>query len=507
MSHPGNLTPMGKPTDSGFWTTNFLSYQCPARSPFTDIQLLARLPRWLKSDVNLAYTLERSTRAFVWPFYAPSIQRSQILGWAGYIKVDGLAWHWLGSPVPGNASTWISTEVTPTRTIITARAGPMLLKVTFRSPVEPSDWSLQSFPFACMYVDGVASDGKQHSVQLYSDISAEWVTNSLSTSIEWNTTTTSNTAYHQVHSINPVSVFTDVAEDSIAYYAMGVVSQSCLSSHMLQFATPGTGFTLTSDLPAQFGTVRDPNTGKFPVFAFAVNLGLTTTMDSVVWAMGLARDPVLTTSGSLRSSYFRSQHSIISDVIFAFMEDFPAAEARASSLDSRILKDASVIGPQYGDLLSLVTRQAMAGVEITVSKTSQGSWNLSDVQGFMKDLGNSGHVNPTETIYSALPTFLYLNASLAGILLELLLQFQSSTSYNNSYAAPDTISSNYPNAPGNPADNSVYGVENSGNMLILALAHARASGDGTLLNRYVCKPPSEFSSTYGNNSLKFSTMF
>ncbi|KAJ6584202.1 hypothetical protein B0H10DRAFT_1833148 [Mycena sp. CBHHK59/15] len=367
-----------------------------------------------------------------WPTLWNDQHRSQILGWAGYIKVDGLAWHWLGSPVPGNASTWISTEVTPTRTIITARAGPMLLKVTFRSPVEPSDWSLQSFPFACMYVDGVASDGKQHSVQLYSDISAGWVTNSLSTSIEWNTTTTSNTAYHQVHSINPVSVFTDVAEDSIVYYAMGVVTTGSVAvigtdqTLRSQFTTPGTGFT-------------DPNTGKFPVFAFAVNLGLTMTMDSVVWVMGLARDPVLTTSGSLRSSYFRSQHSIISDVIFAFMEDFPAAESRASSLDSRILKDASVIGPQYGDLLSLATRQAMAGVEITVSKTSQGSWNLSDVQGFMKDLGNSRCVNPTETIYSALPTFLYLNASLAGILLEPLLQFQSSTSYNNSYAAPDTI--------------------------------------------------------------------
>jgi hypothetical protein len=60
----------------------------------------------------------------------------QTLGWAGYIKVDGVAWHWLGAPVPGNASTWLQTEITPTRTIISVKAGPMLLNITFLSPVE-----------------------------------------------------------------------------------------------------------------------------------------------------------------------------------------------------------------------------------------------------------------------------------------------------------------------------------------------------------------------------------
>jgi hypothetical protein len=65
---------------------------------------------------------------------------SQTLGWAGYIKVDGLTWHWLGNPGPGNASTWLATEVTPTGTILTVQAGPMRLNVTFLSPVEVRVW-------------------------------------------------------------------------------------------------------------------------------------------------------------------------------------------------------------------------------------------------------------------------------------------------------------------------------------------------------------------------------
>ena len=45
--------------------------------------------------------------------------------------------------------------------------------------------------------------------------------------------------------------------------------------------------------------------------------------------------------------------------------------------------------------------------------------------------------NPVEVIYAAFPTFLYLNASLAGFLLQPLLEYQGSSSYFNNYAASD----------------------------------------------------------------------
>jgi hypothetical protein len=46
-------------------------------------------------------------------------------------------------------------------------------------------------------------------------------------------------------------------------------------------------------------------------------------------------------------------------------------------------------------------------------------------------------VNPTEAIYAALPAFMYLDANITGALLEPLLEYQGSSSYSNSYAAPD----------------------------------------------------------------------
>src|ERR1700761_1502211 len=113
-------------------------------------------------------------------------------------------------------------------------------------------------------------------------------------------------------------------------------------------------------------------------------------------------------------------------------------------------------------------------------------------------------------IYAAMPALGYLNASIIRPLLEPLLPFQTSPHYENPYAAPvlgDDITlpygvyllfrqgGPYPAAPGNAGNNSVYGIEStqalvnrktlltqygidSGNMLILVLAHARTTGDG-----------------------------
>ncbi|KAJ7924038.1 DUF1793-domain-containing protein [Mycena leptocephala] len=411
-----------------------------------------------------------------WPTFW---NRQHTLAWTGYIKVDGLTWHWLGNPVPGNASTWLTTEVTPTRTILTVQAGPMRLNVTFLSPVETSDWTRQSFPFSYVYVDGKATDGKQHSIQLYSDISGEWVTNNLGTAIQWNSVTSGNTVYHQVASTAPSSVFDDVAEDSVAYHAVasaqpGLVSVVGSDQQLrAQFSAAGEGFSLTSDLPGQFGNVRGGD-GKFPVLAHALNLGVTHTVPTIAWAVGVVRDPITTFANNPRRAYYWSQYPNIGNAIDAFMSDFPAARTRALALDQQILQDAAAVSQNYADLVSLGTRQAMAG---------GGSLNLSDVKAFMKDVGNSKRVNPIETIFAALPAFMYLNASITGVLLEPLLEYQSSSAYTNPYAAPD-LGLAYPAAPGVSNNDAIYGVENSGDMLILVLAHAQSSGDGSLIGRY-----------------------
>ncbi|KAJ7275825.1 hypothetical protein C8J57DRAFT_1466503 [Mycena rebaudengoi] len=156
----------------------------------------------------------------------------QILGWAGYIKVDGVAWMWLRIPVSGNANTWLQTEITPTRIIISVKAGPMLLNITFLSPVE-----------------------------LYADISA--ASNPRQSGSPTNTMLLSNGANEpRVTPSNTnlaLSTFGDIAEDSTVYFGMPLQPLRQLAvtgtdqALRGQFADPKNKFTLilTSDLTTQ----------------------------------------------------------------------------------------------------------------------------------------------------------------------------------------------------------------------------------------------------------------
>lgn len=59
------------------------------------------------------------------------------------------------------------------------------MNITFLSGVTPDDLLRSSLPYTYMDVEVVSTDGSQHSVQLYSDISAEWVSGDRSAVAQW----------------------------------------------------------------------------------------------------------------------------------------------------------------------------------------------------------------------------------------------------------------------------------------------------------------------------------
>ena len=54
-------------------------------------------------------------------------------------------------------------------------AGAVDLTLTFLSPVEPTDLVKQSIPLSYLSLSAASNDGSAHSVQFYTDISAEWL--------------------------------------------------------------------------------------------------------------------------------------------------------------------------------------------------------------------------------------------------------------------------------------------------------------------------------------------
>jgi len=68
----------------------------------------------------------------------PTFWTGQIVGWAGYIKVDGAAYNFLGDPDVAGAQKAVqkSLQFTSTQSIFVMTAGPVDLTATFLSPVE-----------------------------------------------------------------------------------------------------------------------------------------------------------------------------------------------------------------------------------------------------------------------------------------------------------------------------------------------------------------------------------
>ncbi|CAE6479297.1 unnamed protein product [Rhizoctonia solani] len=426
----------------------------------------------------------------------PTFWTGSTLGWAGYIRVDGKAYTFLGAPNVAGATlaTQKKMQFTATKSTFVLAAGPVDLTVQFLSPVEPTDYLRQSLPFSYMTLSAKSTDGASHSVQYYTDISAEWTSGDNGLPVKWSTsklTGNGNPIIHQVSLQNPVryAEINDHTQYGTAYYAtnqVGNLTYATGEDRTLRtaFVTKG---VLDNSQDTQFRAIND----RWPVFAFARDIGSITdsTKNPVVFAVGHVRDPLVQyiiagNQQQERHPYWLSKYANANDALSAFLSDseYQHSLTAASALDTKIFNDATPIHADYTSIVQLSTRQAFAAVEITLSKTSSGSYNTSDVKIFMKEISSNGNMNTVDVIFPAWPAYLYLNPDFGRRLLEPLFQYQQTGQYPNKWSIHD-LGAHYPNATGyNDGGDEPMPVEESGNMLIMALSYTRATKDNSLIS-------------------------
>ncbi|KAI0267468.1 hypothetical protein BC834DRAFT_822339, partial [Gloeopeniophorella convolvens] len=426
-----------------------------------------------------------------WPTIATGIAAEQ-LGLDALVRVDGLTYSFLGAVLGVNATASLTnTLVTPTQTIVTAVAGPLQVNLTFLNPIEPGDFVKQSIPFSYMSLTAKSLDGNAHSVQVYSDVSGEWNSGDRSHDIEWSQTVDPDVIFHTVKLQQQVT-FTEIrtqAEWGTLYYAMKAGNN--VTWKMAWATASRNAFMANGSLDNQEETDFRAISPHFPVFAISQDLGnIQSTQVPVVWTVGYTTDPAINytdtpDSTQQRPLFYKSKYDgDDKSLIVDFLNDFTDATSRAQTLDSKIQQDATSISPQYWDLVSIASAQVYGSTQLTIGTDSNGNFNTSDVMMFMKNVGGTdpNRVNAVETLYAAFPMFLYIDPSLGAPLLEPLLRWQLSPAYTHPFAAVD-LGSTYPNVTGSNTDHT-EGIEQSGNMLIMVYAHARATGDGSLISRY-----------------------
>lgn len=355
-------------------------------------------------------------------------------------------------------------------------------------------------PFSYFSMTATPTDGQAHIINMYSDISGEWLSGDPGSIMSWTTTGVDNNYIilaAQLQNAQPFQEIADHAQDGTSYYAMKASQPGAqvtwqLSGH-IDTRTAFANATLSSaaDPASAFRAINN----NFPVLAIAVSLGSIpagTTSLEAVWTLGLVRDPAvqyMNPSGLVekRHPYFLSAFSDQLTAVRFVIDDYTNALSSAIALDAQILAAGLRYSQEYADLLTLATRQALAALDVTLVQNSDGSWNGTDIKAFMKNMGSVGAtsgVNAVDVMYAAFPVYMYLNPELGGYLLKPLLEYQDSSLYQLPYAAQN-IGSAYPNATGDGLNQQhQFGIEESANMLLMTLAHAQASGNGTLISRH-----------------------
>ncbi|KLO18701.1 DUF1793-domain-containing protein [Schizopora paradoxa] len=420
----------------------------------------------------------------------------------------GLQGAFFGTPSSMKAASELSSKYTPTSTMFTMQAGPMQVNATFLSPVTPQDLSQQSLPLSYYSLTFSSTDGAPHSVQIYSDFTSEWIATGDGNAVANGSTIDDQQLLcleTQLVKPTPFTESDDFALDSTGVYAtsssniQGIQWQIGNFSVVRGLGVNGTGLSNTVD--PTFAT--HPQFNPPGVLAMLADLGdiTATTSTPFVIAIGTFRNPSVQVTDlagekQLRSPFYNSNSgpSSIHDITLSFLQNFTNAQATAEEFDNNLINATIAISEsqQYADLVSLVVRGAMSSMEITLPQSSQGQQDLSDVEAHLKDMGgvqvgaekSSGNVSPVDVLYAATPMYLYLNANLLGYLLKPLLQAQQNPTYSGTIGfAAQNLGGQFPKAQLQVVNHKL-GIEQSSNMLIMSLAHAQTSGDGTLISTY-----------------------
>ncbi|KAJ9205056.1 hypothetical protein DTO164E3_1679 [Paecilomyces variotii] len=415
----------------------------------------------------------------------PVFWSNQITAWTGMIRVDDTTYTWMGDPGP-QAVTQTAFQYTSTKSIFTMDvAGKVEMNITFLSPITPNDLKRQSLVFSYLHVDVSSVDGKVHDVQLYSDITAEWISGDRSNIAQWDYGQAGDVAYHRVYR-QTQQLFSEVDDQGEWGYWYWSTDQV----HGLTYqAGPSTDarntFAANGSLPNSQDTNYRAISDNWPVFAFAINLGPVDEWGSgVLFSIGLTQDEAVQYEGadgydpvpSLWTSYFDSDLAAVE----FFHKDYSTSSQLSTDLDNQISQDAiAAAGQDYLTIASLSVRQAFGATQLC------GTPNTTYI--FLKEISSDGNMNTVDVIFPAHPIFLYTNPTLLKLLLDPLYENQEAGKYPNLWAMHD-LGSHYPNATGHPQGNDEeMPLEECGDMVIMTLAYALRSKDTAYLSQHYAK--------------------
>ncbi|MBB1286004.1 DUF4965 domain-containing protein [Flavisolibacter sp. BT320] len=363
-----------------------------------------------------------------------------------------------------------NVTVTATQTMYKFRCGPVDLSLTFTSPLLMNNLDLLSRPVSYLTFSASAADGKTHRVQVLLGAATNLAVNTPAQEVSVQKGVTGNLSYLKAGTTSQPVLQKKGDDLRIDWGYLYVASPQ--SAKPLQYVTPAT------EAVGSFSTAKTATstTGKALMVNTVLDLG-SLGKSAVERFVMLGYDDLYSVQyfGQNLKPWWKEGGSTIETELKAAADNYRQIMEQCKAFDRKLYADTkNAGGEEYAKLCVLAYRQAIAAHKLV--KSPQG-----EILFLSKENFSNGSINTVDVTYPSAPLFLLYNPDLLKGMLNGIFYYSESGKWKKPFAAHDL--GTYPMANG-----QTYGedmpVEESGNMLILTAAIARAEGNASYAKQH-----------------------
>lgn len=394
------------------------------------------------------------------------------------IRIDGKAYRLMGdSPKDVPAFPQVSVEVLPTRSIYNFDDAHLHVTLTFMTAALPLDLDVFARPLSYITWEVRSADGVPHAVSLYDSTSSQLVVNTPNQKVEWARRTMGDLTLLRIGTVDQ-PMLQRMGDDTridwgYAYMAAaGAKAATGASDTLLK------GFVESGTLPEKDDDhmPRAVNDNQ-PAMAFVFDVG-NVGNDPASRHLMVAYDEVQSIKyfGKRLVRYWRRDGATPSDLLQAAERDYASLVKRCEKFDKDLVADLTKVGgARYAQIAALSYRQAIAGCGLAADANKQPLL-------FTKENTSNGDIATVDVIYPMDPIFIALSPTLAKASLVSVLDYAASAHWKFPNAPHDL--GTYPVVMGRDDGGEGMPVEESGNMILLCDAIAKAEGSPEFVDKW-----------------------
>ncbi len=358
-----------------------------------------------------------------------------------------------------------SVDINATQTIYNFTCGKVDLKLTFTSPLLMNDLGLMARPVSYVSYNVKANDAKTHQVKVYLSASSDIAVYRPSQEVSATKYSTAKLSILKTGTLEqPILKKTgDDMRIDWGYFYVATPKTTNAVQFITEQKDAGVAFIKGS-------TVSTVKKGKSLALNTVIPFGAVGKA-AVEKYLELAYDEIYSVTyfqKNLRPWWNTSGKETIEGQLTDAANQYKSVLAKCDAFNKNVYADALQSGgKEYADLCILGYRQSIAAHTLVKSQHGEILW-------LSKENNSGGFINTVDVTYPSAPLYLIYNPQLLQGMLNGIFYFSESGKYPHPWAAHDL--GTYPIANG-----QTYGepmpVEESGNMIILTAAIAKAQGN------------------------------